>query len=52
MLGPAGGGGGGVQRSALLYDCTWWVILTWVGRIVVVVRSGGCRCLGDHVLPR
>ena len=27
-----------------------WVIVTRVDKIVVVVRSGGCRCLGNHVL--
>ena len=27
-----------------------WALVTWVGKIVVVVRSSGCRCLGDRAL--
>ena len=27
-----------------------WALVTRVDGIEVVVRSGGCRCLGDHVL--
>ena len=27
-----------------------WALVTRVGKIVVVVRSSGCRCLGDRAL--
>ena len=43
------GGGGSVPIGPFIW-LYLWVIVSWVDKIVVVVRSGGCRCLGDHVL--
>ena len=42
--------GGGVIVMIGPFICLYvWALVTQVGRIVVVVRSSGCRCLGDRV---
>ena len=43
------GGGGSVTIGPFI--CLYvWALVTRVGKIVVVVRSSGCRCLGDRAL--
>ena len=40
------------EKSGNLFSHFWWepCIVTRVYKVVVVVRSGGCHCLGNHVL--
>ena len=42
------GGGGGSVTIGLFICLYMWALVTRVDETVVVVHSGGCRCLGDH----